>query len=86
MPHPEAGDTVSVQQGVEVRHHEALDVVVAAHLPLVKALHGGGHAAEDPHLVAREGELATLQISHLEAERLYQVEVEQVGGWCWQVV
>ena len=77
MPHPEAGDTVSVQKGVEVGHHEALDVVVAAHLPLVKALHGGGHAAEDPHLVAREVKLATLQIRHLEAKRLDQVEVEQ---------
>ena len=77
MPHPEAGDTVSVQQGVEVGHHEALDVVVAAHLPLVKALHGGGHAAEDPHLVASETKLATLQVSYLEAEGLYQVEVEQ---------
>ena len=77
MPHPEAGDTVSVQQRVEVRHHKALDVVVAAHPALVQALHGGGHAAEDPQLVAREGELATLQVSHLETEGFYQVEVEQ---------
>ena len=36
--------------------------------------------------VACEGELATLQVNHFEAERLDQVEVEQVGGWCWQVV
>ena len=77
MPHPEAGDTVSVQQGVEVRHHEALDVVVAAHPALVQALHGGGHAAEDPQLVASEGELATLQVRHLETEGFYQVVVEQ---------
>ena len=42
--------------------------------------------SEYPPLVACEGELATLQVNHLEAERLDQVEVEQVGGWCWQVV
>ena len=68
---------MSVQQRVEVRHHEALDVVVAAHPALVQALHGGGHAAEDPHLVAREVKLATLQIRHLETEGFNQVEVEQ---------
>ena len=47
---------------------------------------GGGHAPEYPQLVACEGELPTLQVNHFEAERLDQVEVEQVGGWCWQVV
>ena len=41
---------------------------------------GGGHAPEYPQLVACEGELATLQVNHFVAERLDQVEVEQVGG------
>ena len=31
---------------------------------------GGGHAPEYPQLVACEGELATLQVNHFEAERL----------------
>ena len=62
---------LATQQGVEVRRHEARR-----------------WTSEYPPLVACEGELAiaTLQVNHLEAERLDQVEVEQVGGWCWQVV
>ena len=83
--HLSAGHAVSVQHGVQVGHHQCLDVVVARHPALVQALHGRGHAAEDPQPVARIDELAALEVGHLQPKGPHQVVIQKWRGRCWQV-
>ena len=80
-----AGHAVGVQRGVQVRHHVAPEVEGAAHLPVLDALHGGGHGPEDAQLVPGEGVLAALQVGELQAEGPRQVVVKQGGGRCRRV-
>ena len=60
-----AGHAVGVQGLVEVRHHVTLEVEGAADPPVLHALHGGGHPAEDAELVPGEGELPALEVGQL---------------------
>ena len=82
---PGAGHAVGVQGGVEALHHVALQVEGAAHLPVLDALHGGGHGPEDAQPVAGEGVPAALQVGELQAEGPRQVVVQEGGGWCLHV-
>ena len=75
-----AGHAVGVQGLVEVRHHIALEVEGAADPPVLHALHGGGHPAEDAELVPGEGELPALEVGQLQAEGLHEVVVHQARG------
>ena len=77
---PGAGHAVGVQGGVEVRHHVALEVEGAAHLPVLDALHGGGDAPEDAVLAAAQAVLPALEIGQLQAEGAHQVVVQQAAG------
>ena len=52
---------------------------------LVNGLGCEADLAEDTELVSAEGELGVLQVSHLEADVLHEVVVNQGGGGCRQV-
>ena len=59
-------DTVSIQQLVEIRYHQGLDMEVTVNTSVLNALDRCGYPPENPHLVTGEVELAALDIRHLE--------------------
>ena len=69
--HLVAGNTVGVQDLVEVGDSEPLDVEVGPSPAILDALDSGGHTAQYPHLVSGEIKLLALEICHLQTQRLY---------------
>ena len=69
-----------VQEGVEVRHDQTFYVEVTANSTILDALNCCGDTTQDPQFVATVEKLSTLDISHLEAQLMYEVVVQQGGG------
>ena len=67
----------------EIFDHAGSHVDHASKYTILHGLNGLGNSSEDPEPVASKGELATLDIIHLETELPHKVVINECRCWCW---
>ena len=75
--HLVAGNTVGVQELVEVGNNKSFDVEVGPCPTVLDALDCSGDTAQYPHLVSSEEKFLALEVCHLQTQRFCQVVVDE---------